>query len=192
MSRHSGGGGRVGGLRQWVNDNSAVVTVATVAILILAVLFIFKDKFGGGPDIPDIADQKSYYYDTVTLKNFVDGRDKTPPFLNEAGNECVRVRMYTCGSCAEGEMWPAFYEKYTEEFKQQLEEIRAKTDGNYMPMMGGMMGPGQTGGMLLSTDGQNWVTQMDPSIRDKYKEMMTKCPDGKYRPCNPGDKDKKK
>ena len=192
MSRQGGGGGRVGGLRQWVNDNSAVVTVAAVVVLVLAVLFIFRGQFGGGIDIPNADELQAYFYDTVTEEVFVDKQNKIPPFVNEAGHECVKVRMYTCGNCAESERWPAFYEKFTEDMKKQYEEAMAQSGGKYIPMMGGMMGPGQMGGTLMSLDGQNWVTQMDPSIRGRYKEMMTKCPDGKYRPCNPGDENKKK
>lgn len=187
MSRHSDGGGRAGGARQWLNDHSGVVTIVAMVVLIGAVLFMIK--WDDGPEPPTPGQQKGYFYDTVTEKIFVDTRDNIPPLLNEAGHECVRAVMFTCGSCAESERWPGFYEKHTDEYKQQLEEIRKKTDGPYIPM--GSMEPGQPG-MLISIDGQTWVTPMDPSVRDRYKEMAAKCSDGKYRPCNPGDEDKGK
>ena len=184
MSRHSGGGGRMGGVRQWLNDHSAVVTIVAMVVLISAVLFMID--WDDGPDYgpPHLL---AYFYNTVTEEIFVDTPDNIPPFLNEAGHECVVVRMFTCGSCAESERWPGFYEKFTDEYKRQAEDIMKQTGRQYLPMGNE---PGQPG-MLISLDGQNWVTPMDPSVRDRYKEMMEKCPDGKYRPCNPGDEDKK-
>ena len=122
MSRHSDGGGRAGGARQWLNDHSGVVTIVAMVVLIGAVLFMIK--WDDGPEPPTPGQQKGYFYDTVTEKIFVDTRDNIPPLLNEAGHECVRAVMFTCGSCAESERWPGFYEKHTDEYKQQLEAYR--------------------------------------------------------------------
>ena len=158
--------GGIGGIRQWVNENSAVVTVITLLVLVVVVYFIVKAQFGPGRLNSD--DMPVYYYDTVTKERIPGVVDRVPPFVNDKGNECVRVAVFSCGECTEGEMFNAYFEKYTDEMKQMIEQ-RVKEEGPEVLIL--MQGPMMMEeGTLRSLDGETWYPVMDPAVRSV---MMT-------------------
>src|SRR5687768_3923032 len=106
--------------RDWMNQNSAIVTILAVVILLGAVAFMVSRKMnkGGGPV------GEAWYYDTVSNEFFTDVTTKVAPFKRENGNEAVRAHFFTCGECTPktkdegGERFIGYYEKYTDEVRK--------------------------------------------------------------------------
>jgi len=162
-----------GGFREWINNNSAVVTVAAVAILIVSLAVIINQGRGrSGPNTPGNA----FFYDTVTKKVFTDDATKIPPIQSPDGNPAVRAHFFTCGDCAdESDRFLGYYEKYTDDVKAQLEANPQAFELYEMAYEG----------RLYSADGENWVTAESPDGIAITQALQGKCPPKKLRYCPP-------
>ena len=171
--------GGIGGIRQWVNENSAVVTVITLLVLVVVVFFIVKSQFGSGR--LDSGDVAVYYYDTVTKERFGGALDRVPPFVNDAGNECVRVAVFSCGECTEDEMFVGYYEKFTDDMKRNLEQQIKEKGPEILLLPPHMLEMGQ----LRSLDGETWYPAMDPEVRSVMMNIREKCGGAEPKGCTP-------
>ncbi|MDX1682160.1 MAG: hypothetical protein R3336_03470 [Phycisphaeraceae bacterium] len=101
--------------REWLNKNSAVVTIATIFALVMALAYIVWFSGGGGPVV--VEEQRVYFYDlkaqdgslaTTDLDNLYPMEsDAMPPVKSPTGNGMlengmpggVRAHVYGCGGC---------------------------------------------------------------------------------------------
>ncbi|MFP4144471.1 MAG: hypothetical protein ACLFV3_04950 [Phycisphaeraceae bacterium] len=84
-------------MREWLNKNSALVTVVAVVILVVALGVIL---LSGGENNPT-AERESYYYDLNTGEIFTASAALDPPFETDAGGEGVSAAIFGCGECPE-------------------------------------------------------------------------------------------
>jgi hypothetical protein len=133
-------------MRQWLNENPAVVTIGAIVLMVLAFLGILYQMgvFGGG----DRTD-RAYYFDRNTERMVVGDTDATPPIDTGSGEyngepAGVRVTIFACGSCsnfkgmtmqevADNGGYVAYLTKYPLEMKRELES--ENTDITRMPQM---------------------------------------------------------
>jgi len=166
-----------GSTRDWINQNSAVVTVASVVVLVLSLAIIINQ--GRGRSTPEPGN--AYFYDTVTKEYFTDSATKIPPITSPAGNEAVRAHFFTCGECTEatkdegGERFIGYYEKYTPEVKAKLEESPEAFEFYEEAFQG----------RLYSPDGTRWTQAESPTGFRLIEELQEKCPAKKLRYCPP-------
>jgi hypothetical protein len=165
--------------RDWMNNNSSIVTVASVVILIGALAFIVSRKTGrGGGAVGD-----AWYYDTVTGEFFTDKTTKIAPFNRSNGNEAVRAHFFTCGECTAktkdegGERFVGYFEKYTPEVRAKLEEHSQSFMIYEMAFQG----------RLYSKDGKKWVAADKPEGITITSDLQKQCPPKKLRYCPPGE-----
>lgn len=161
-------------IREWMNENSALVTVAAVALLVVSLAIVVMQG-GGGPQ----ASGDAYYYDTVTEEVFEGEASGTPPIESPDGNEAVRAHFYTCGECSEEERFLGYYERYTEEAKEVLERSKnAGEDGEPDPEA--MMEVYEVAftGRLYSTDLEEWVVAESPEGRELSEALQEECGEG--------------
>ena len=168
------------GLREWMNENSAIVTVGAVVLLVVALTIVIMQGTGGGVVTTD----QAYYYDAEADNIFTAPIESIPPIESPAGNQAVRVHYYSCGGCGEEERFVGYYEKYTEEAKQAIQE--ARTAGSE----GGPQGPARMQammtGQLYSADGEEWYPAMSPRGTQVQAELANRCGEGeKLRICVP-------
>ena len=165
--------------REWINQNSASVTVAAVAVLLGSMTVIMnRHRRTGG-----VEPGEAWYYDTVTKEYFRDKTTKIAPFNRDNGNEAVRAHFFTCGECTEatledtppGERFIGYYEKYTDEVKAKLEE---KSESFALYEMAFQ-------GRLYSRDGQEWFAAEKTEGTAITAELQKKCPPKKLRYCPP-------
>ena len=113
------------GLREWLNQNSALTTVAAVVILFCALGFSVFKITGKNPGIDK--DAQAYYYDLVEGKIFggkmlntlspIDGPNGTVEHKGEARRAGFRAYIFACGGCSE-----SMFDKT----KEQVEATGAK------------------------------------------------------------------
>lgn len=112
-------------LRDWLNNNSAVVTILAVVILILSLGFIIMQASGPKykAQIVDV-----YYYDLGNGTIFTAKSNEIPPIESKsgpgpAGNpQGVRAYVFSCGDCKnESERFVGWLEMYTREAKEMMQ-----------------------------------------------------------------------
>lgn len=168
---------KVGGSRDWINQNSAVVTVASVVVLVLSLAIIINQGRGHAAPAPGNA----YFYDTVTKEYFIDSATKIPPITSPAGNEAVRAHFFTCGECTDktkdegGERFIGYYEKYTPDVKEKLEKNAQQFEFYEEAFQG----------RLYSPDGVRWTAAESPTGFKLVEELQQKCPAKQLRYCPP-------
>ena len=165
--------------RDWMNNNSSIVTVASVVILVGALAFLVsRTRRGGGGQVGD-----AWYYDTVTKEYFTDKTTKVAPFTRTNGNEAVRAHFFTCGECTDklkadgGERFVGYYEKYTPDVKAKLEENTQSFMIYEMAFQG----------RLYSKDGKKWVAADKPEGIAITSDLQKQCPPKKLRYCPPNE-----
>ena len=159
-------------LRNFINNNARVMTALAAVFLILLTVWLFTR---GGPGQAESTTTDVWFYDTVTKELFVAKADRVSPIASPAGNEAVRAMYYSCGTCAEGERFLGYYEKFGDEAKKFLEE---NPSSRYF-------GGASAKGRLLSTDAVTWVEAASDEGLAILDAPHKKCKT--LRVCNPGD-----
>jgi hypothetical protein len=172
------------GIRETLNQNPAITTGATIAIIIIALIFIVLQFVDSGPDIPT----KSWYTtddsspEGALASLFKDDINKIPPFEKD-GKQAYRAQVYTCDRGKT--RFVAYIERYTPEAKQTLERLRA-AGPDQQPEPGAPGGPEMvlmTGIEYKKPGGSEWIKQTD---FQKIQDIMTvKCPDGSTNNLEP-------
>ena len=178
--------------REWVNQNSAAVTIGAVVILIFSLAYLWLQN--KGPSGSGARTMQFYFYDVQTGEQFVAKGDDLPPITRENGNKAFKAYVFTCGSCSnEAERFVGYYEGFTEDYKQKraaaIEAAKSSNpEGGPMPEAMYAMEEGISEGRLLSVDGKNWVASDSPEGIEINIALSKAC-DGKggqLKPCFPG------
>jgi hypothetical protein len=153
-------------MRQWINRHPIAIAVACVAAAV-GVWFVA----GSGRGDAALPEDEVWYHDVVTGRVFPGKALQIPPIRSPAGNEAVRVFFASCGQCTEAERFPAFYMRFTDEMKRELE-----ADPSQWANALGESHPGR----LYSSDTVEWVEA--PSVKDSgvAEYLRDKCPQGKW------------
>lgn len=155
-------------MREWIQNNSAVITIASIVVIVIVLALRFlpaKEEFHNSDGFSD----QSWYYDVNTGTFFQDRLDRVPPFTSPRGNEAVRVVFFSCGACTEAERFPGFFLKHTTELKQT-----AEADPNVAAALGGE----KVTGRLYSFDGKTWIEAAGPEEAGVFERYRNKCDGG--------------
>lgn len=172
----------MGKLREWLNNNSAIVTVAAVLVLLMALGIIIWTQ-GSGNRLS--TNYEVYYMDLGTNELFAGKITEIPPIDAPSGpNQGVRAHVYGCGDCSEANRFVAYLERYTEKAKQ-MRLNPPPVDPNqpppemYMDDMAGME--------VRAPKGTQWVSMMTDQGMRITEVAPNRCPDGvMILPCIPG------
>jgi len=177
--------------RDWVNQNSAAVTIGAVVVLIFSLAYLWfqnKGGAGGGRGTMD-----AYYYDVESGEMFKDKAEHIPPIARENGHKAFKAYVFTCSECSnEADRFVGYYEGFTDEYKQKLQAAAdaARAAGTApMPHEMMYMDEGTSKGRLISTDGKTWVTSDSPEGIKINMELSKACEGkgtGRLKPCYPG------
>jgi hypothetical protein len=177
-------------LRDWMNNNSAVVTIGAVVLLIgalAAIIFQMKPS-GYGPRVIDV-----YYFDLNTQKLFTAKSDQIPPIETPSGPvpgigapAGVRAYVFACNDCGnESDRFVGWLEMYTPEAKALLTQPAAETPEEAAQREARMYEVWETG-QLLSLDGRSWARANSQEAMNITSTIEGKCPGGAPKPCLPG------
>lgn len=174
---------KIDSARDWINRNSAIVTVASVALLVISLAVIISQNSRPGPPPPG----EAYFYDTVTKTYFTDKATLIPPITSEAGNEAIRAHFFTCGECTDaleadgGQRFLGYYEKYAPDVKAKIEN-NPESMHFYEEVFQGRYycPPG-----VDPTDNLNWVAAETPEGFAIAQALQKRCPARKLRYCPP-------
>jgi hypothetical protein len=158
------------GIREKMNQNPGVTTGVTIAIIVVALIFIVWQLWPNrGPKIPT----KAFYTVDDGATYFADDIKKIPPFDHE-GKQAVRAYVFKCG----GKEFVAYLERYTPQAKAKLEKAREEAAKNPDAMPPDMMMPDmmQQGIQVKKPGTGQWVSEAD--FQRSQDIMQVKCPDG--------------
>ena len=167
------------GLRQTMNEKPALSIGFTAGIILLAIIIIVYELSGGrGSSASSAAMSQTFFSDDDGKTFFADDISKLPPF-NHNGKMAYKVAVFRCGS--NGKPFVTHLERFTDEGKKKMEEMKAKSGRTYTGMgamtMMEVKKPGQTQWVRLSNEtSKQWSDVMRPT-----------CPDGSTpEPVVPG------
>ncbi|MDX1681627.1 MAG: hypothetical protein R3336_00775 [Phycisphaeraceae bacterium] len=121
-------------IRQWLNKNSALATVAMIAVLALAIGAIAWQM--KGPSYAPVS-VDTWFYDLKSGEVFVAKSDRTPPIKTDNGPLAngmpagVRALVFACGSCETGEQFIGWLQM--ELTDEQAQRLLAKNDDGSGP-----------------------------------------------------------
>ena len=158
------------GIRETLNKNQQYTTIATIAIIVLAIAFIAWQMM---PERTPRIMTKSYYTTDDGKSYFEDPADKLVPF-DKDGKEAVRAHVFQCGSG--GQPFVGYLEKLDPKVKAKLDDFFAdpKNKGKMMP---GQLEAEESGRLVKKPGGQRWVPEMSPAAP---QVTTIKCKDGSY------------
>ncbi|MBI1335567.1 MAG: hypothetical protein GC164_01240 [Phycisphaera sp.] len=154
-------------LREWLNKNSAMVTIVAVGLLCVSLGAIILQSSGrrGGPRVVDV-----YYFDLSSGKVITAKSDQFPPIDTGSPNTPegmppgVRAYLFACGECpsslvgmtpeqlAAKKVYIGWLEAYTPDAKAKLEDMRDHPEKYNDPAMyDPMMEDFYNTGMLVRT-----------------------------------------
>ena len=185
------------GLRDTLNNNSSLVTIVSVVVLVVAlgiIVWTSKGPSGGGRTV------NVYFYDLNTNKLFTTTNDQLAPIdapsgPTAAGNKAgVMAYVYACGQCGEYDgmtveeveatgAWISRLEMYTPETIKAIEDAM-KTSSNPDAAREEM---GDTNSSLIKRPKDSGWTPMDsPKGMAIMREQGTRtCPEGRPKFCLP-------
>jgi len=165
-------------IREYVNNNSAVVTICAVVLLLLSLGFIIMRLGGGSKYRPRVVDV--YYYDIGDGQLFTALSNEIPPIDAPSGKQGVRAYVFACGDCAnESERFIGWMEMYTPDAKRIM--TSPPTEAENMDAFEVM-----ERGHLVSADGRNWVSANGEQGFQVMESMQSRCGQTAPTPCYPG------
>lgn len=168
---------KIDSARDWVNRNSAIVTVASVALLVVSLAVIISSN--STPTAPPPGE--AYFYDVQSKEYFTDKATKIPPIKSSAGNEAIRAHFFTCGECTDEAKFLGYYEKYAPEVKAKIENNPESMHFYEEVFQGRYYCPPDAD----PTDNLSWVAAETPEGFAIAQELQKKCPARKLRYCPP-------
>lgn len=165
------------GIREKLNENPAITTGVTAAIIVVALIIIGWQLFGGGgPRIPT----KAYFTVDDGQTWFADDINKIPPFEHN-GQQAYRVHLYTCDGGRN--VFPTHLERYTDQAKAAL--LRAREGEQTGDMDPALYEQAEMGTEIKKARDPNarWIPQRD---YERAGEIMNPiCPDGTQNNIEP-------
>ncbi|MCC7191866.1 MAG: hypothetical protein IT444_03695 [Phycisphaeraceae bacterium] len=186
-------------LRDWVNKNSAVVTILAVLILILSLAAIVWNSTPTSYKPVDM-----WYYDMGSeapdhLDRLFAGKgNELPPIaspsgkLNENGEPMgARAWVYSCGDCADKKSrFIAYIEVYSKEAKELFTNpAKVSTSAMPPPLRPEDMLKQEEGHYIKEPDSDKWYQFQSPEGNNIRMKVLEKCGDIKTPPkmCYPGE-----
>ncbi len=165
--------------REWVNQNSAIVTIGAVLLLLVSLGFIIMRVSGGSQYKARIVDV--YYFDIDSGQLFTAKSNEIPPIDSPSGaNKGVRAYVFACGDCAdESQRFTGWLEMYTPDAKNVM--INPPTSPESMDTFELM-----EKGHLVSADGRAWVQANTDKGFQVMEGIQTRCGETPAVPCYPG------
>lgn len=165
-------------IRDFLNNNSALVTILAVVLLIVALGFIVMQLGGGGNRVRTIP---VYYYDLDTGELFERESDTIPPVETSSGEmNGVRAFVFACNDCSdESDRFVGYLEMFTQEAKEILEmapEDRPE-DVPYDFY--------ESGRLVKTPESDRWFEANSPQGFQIMESVREQCPDGDPQPCYP-------
>lgn len=186
-------------LRETINNNSAVVTIATVALLVIALGFTIKGMFGGGTIGRSSGDPQYWFFDEQTETFFAGPATSMAPIKAPSGGEGVQAFVFTCEkNCGakdlEGktldeiksmDMFVGYFMKLSERGQKEMQKFKNDPNGNMM-MMG--MEMASMHNLVRSPDRKKWYSMNGTKGAEVSRSVYrNKCPNGnRPRHCFPG------
>jgi len=158
------------GIREKLNKNQSITTIATIAIIVAAIGVIVWQLL---PErMPKIV-SKAYYSNDDGKTYFEDTADKVVPFVDKDGKEAVKAHLFMCPG---GEPFVGYLEKLDPKIKAKLDEFYAdpKNKGRMMP---GQIEAEDNGRLVKKPGGKTWVIDTNPLAS---QITAVKCKDGSY------------
>jgi hypothetical protein len=177
--------------REWVNQNSAAVTIGAVIILIFSLAYLWFSNPSAGPGSRAVMD--AYFYDVESNETFTARADELPPIQRENGHKAYKSYIFTCSECSnEADRFVGYYEGFTADYKEKRQKAidAAKSGGTHpMPDEAMYMEEGYSKGRMISRDGKEWVTSDSPQGIAINMDLSKACEGkgtGRLKPCYPG------
>jgi len=152
------------GIREKLNDNPAYTTGGTIAIIVIALVFIVWQIVPSHPSFSN----KEYYSDDDGASYFADDMNKIAPF-DHGGKQAVKCHVYKCSSSGK---FVGYLEKFNPVAKQRLDAAASKP-GPPDPSLNMLM---MTGTLVKKPGPGPWI-----SIREaqKFQSVVNvTCPNG--------------
>jgi len=166
-------------MRDFLNNNSALVTILAVVLLIVALGFIVMQLGGGSNRVRTIP---VYYYDLDTGEIFERQSDVNPP-VETAGGEMrgVRAFMFACNDCSdESDRFIGYLEMFTPEAKELLDMPTGQRPDDVPYDFY------ENGRLVRLPDGTQWYPANSPQGFEIMNQVRDACPGGDPKPCYPG------
>jgi len=177
--------------RKFINQNSAVVTIGAVTVLVLALAAIVLQMQGPGAGAR--GPQDIWFYDLNTGELFVAKSNKLPPIAapsdgteqdeNPSIPAGVKAHVFSCGSCQdEQERFIAYLETYPPDVRDKLMAFR-ENPPNYeeiseedQRLLAGV----EEAMMVRALDSNRWVNAMSEAGGEVTMAAFRgqQCPDG--------------
>lgn len=177
-------------LRDWLNNNSAIVTIGAVVLLIGA-LFAIIMQMRSGPSGPRVIDV--YFYDLNTQKLFAAKSDQIPPIDTPSGPAPggapagVRAYVFACNDCGnENDRFIGWLEMYTPEAKALLTQPPPTDPQQALERDMRVYEVWESGQLIRGVNDTRWVPQSSQEAMNITSQIDTKCPGGSPKPCLPG------
>lgn len=187
-------------LRDWVNKNSAIVTILAVLVLILSLAFIVWNN-----TTPTYKPVDMWYYDMGSdaadpnARLFQAKGNELPPIaspsgkLNENGEPMgARAWVYSCGECDdEKSRFIGYIEVYSKEAKESFTNpTKLGPDGKPPLFRPEDMMMQEQGHFIQEPGSDKWYPFQSPEGNDIRMKVQEKCGDVKTPPkmCYPGRK----
>jgi hypothetical protein len=154
-------------MRDWLNQNSAAVTVAALAVILIGLAVIIRS---GMRTDHEASPNSSYawYVDSVDGKLFA-AENKAPPIKSADGHDAWRVRLYSCGNCTAQERFIGVYERFPAAVHAHADRDLARN-------------PDFAEHLEISRDAKTWYPAGSDQAARIMLQVLKRCP-GK-RPIN--------
>ena len=168
-------------LREWMNQNSAVVTIIAVVLLLVSLGVIIMTLTPSSPNrVVEV-----YFMDTADGQLFVEKSNQLPPIVAPSGKEGVRAFVFSCGDCGdEASRYVGWLETYTAEAKKAITGTTENPEGpegmvdNYELI--------ENGHMVCDPQSKTWVpANSEPGFKI-MDQIQNKCGNEPPKPCFPG------
>ncbi|MEM8872875.1 MAG: hypothetical protein AAGD32_01335 [Planctomycetota bacterium] len=160
------------GIRETLNQNEKIVTIATIVIIGIALLFVAGQLMcSGRPDLS--GGSLEFYYTTDGQTFFADEASKIYPF-DKDGAKAFRAFVY---ECPDGERYIGYIEGYTPQAQETLRAARAPDASPELAM--GTMELEITGKMIALpeniADMEEWAPATSRQAQAIMSQAATKC-----------------
>ena len=187
------------GVREFLNNNSAVATILAVVLLVMALGVIIWQNQGPQPRQFEV-----FYYDLNTQEVFVDDVSRVVPFdrgngtyefVDGSRGSAVRAMIYTCGdpeaskegmTLAEIEAAGGFI-AYLERFAPQMLERQARIDAgeSLLDENDEDYESGFDSVWVSTPEGQTWVNQNSEAGTQVIQSGLQRCGNATPKLCRP-------
>ncbi len=170
-----------------MNQNSAVVTIVAVVLMLISLGVIIM-SLSGNRYTPRIVDV--YFMDISDGSLFTEKSDLLSPIDAPSGeNKGVRAFVFSCGECSDEEShFVGWLEMYTPQAKKimtapaPIEGAEGDPIANEMDMFEAM----ERGHLVSDASGKKWVPANSEKGFRVMEQIQTKCDGQPPKPCFPG------